>query len=108
MSGTNLLAFGEEPSVVANAKDFGLTPLEKQVLGLVLAGYTSKESAQRTGVSEHRLRQHLRDIIAKLRVANRFELVLFALHHHLTDPIQIFPRVTEKRLSQTPRPKQAD
>jgi DNA-binding CsgD family transcriptional regulator len=87
-----------------NGKKFSLTPLEKQLIALVLAGCTSKESACRIGVSEHSVRQHLRDIIAKLGVSNRLELVLFALHRHLIDPVQISPFVTEVRLSQTRPP----
>jgi len=97
------MAIARQLSVRANGKDHGLTPLEKQVIALVLAGYTSKESGQKIGVSEHVVRQNLRDIFAKFGVSNRFELVLFALHHDLVDPIQISPRATERRLSQTPR-----
>lgn len=90
-------------SVGANGKDLGLTPLEKQVIALVVAGYTTKESRQKIGVGERVVRQNLRDIIAKLGVSNRFELVLFALDHDLVNPIQMSPRATERRLSQTPR-----
>lgn len=102
-----------EPSIARqrfiepNGKNFSLTPLEKQIVALVLAGYTSKESGQRIGVSEHSVRQHLRDIIAKLGVSNRLELVLFVLHHHLIDPVQISPCVTEVRLSRTLPPRKA-
>jgi DNA-binding CsgD family transcriptional regulator len=74
------MAIPRQLSVGANGKDHGLTPLEKQVIALVLAGYTSKESGQKIGVSEHVVRQNLRDIISKLGVSNRFELVLFALY----------------------------
>ena len=72
-----------------NGKDFSLPPLEKQIIALVLACYTSKESAQRIGVSQSTVRHHLRGIIGKLGVANRLELVLLALHFHLIGPLQI-------------------
>jgi len=97
------MAIARQLSVRANGKDHGLTPLEKQVIASVLAGYTSKESGQKIGVSDHVVRQNLRDIISKLGVSNRFELVLFALHYHLVDPIPISPRATKRRLSQAPR-----
>ena len=99
------MSIARQLSVGTNRKDFHLSPLEKQVVALALAGYTSKESAHRIGLGEHSLRQHLRNIMGKLGISNRFELVLFVLHHHLTHPIQIPPRVTEKRLSKTPRLK---
>lgn len=88
-------------SMGANGKDFDLTPFEKQVIALIFSGYTSKESGQRIGVSEQSVRQHLRDIMGKLEVSTRLELVLFAFHYHVIDPVQISPQVTEKRLRQT-------
>lgn len=72
--------------VEAQGKDFCLTPIEKGIIGLVLAGYSDKECAQDLGITEDGLGQHVGDIIAKLGVANRLELALFALFHHLTDP----------------------
>ena len=78
-----------QQTVGGNEKGFGLTCLEKQIIALLLAGYTDKESGRKLGVTEHRVSQCVDDIIAKLRVANRFELILFALHHHMTCPIQI-------------------
>jgi len=71
-----------------NGKNFCLSPLEKQIIALVLAGYTSKESGQRIGVSASTVRHHLRGIIAKLGVANRLELVLLARHLDLVGPLQ--------------------
>lgn len=85
----SVMAIARDLSVGANGNDHGLTPLEKTIIALVLAGYTSKETGQRIGISGHRARQNLGNIIAKLGVSNRFELVLFALHNHLVDPIQI-------------------
>ena len=78
--------------VEAKMKDFGLTPLEKQIIALVLAGYTTKESGQQIGVSGYSVRQHLRRVMAKLGVTNRLELVLFALHYDLIDLVQKSPR----------------
>lgn len=82
--------------------DLHLTPLEKQVIALALAGFSSKETAQRIGVSDLQIRKLLRDITAKLGVSNQLELVLFALHHQLITPIQIIPRLAEETLGQAP------
>jgi len=72
-------------SVHASRKDFGLTPLEKQVIALTVSGYSGKESSKRIGISESAFRLHLKGICGKLRVSNQFELILFALYHKLID-----------------------
>jgi len=70
----------------AHGTDFGLSPRERQVIALLVAGYTCKESGRKIGIREPTVRKRLRDLITKLGVANRLELVLFALHHRLVDP----------------------
>ena len=83
-----------EPSIARqrvvepNEDNLGLTALEKEIVALVVAGYTSKESGEMIGVSQRSLRHHIASIMAKLGVGNRLELVLFALHNNLIDPIQ--------------------
>jgi DNA-binding CsgD family transcriptional regulator len=69
----------------ANMKDSSLIPLEKQVIALTVAGYSSEESARIIGISESALRQRLTGICNKLNVSNQFELILFALHHRLVE-----------------------
>jgi DNA-binding CsgD family transcriptional regulator len=82
----------EEPlSVASSRKDFGLIPLEKQVIALTVAGYSSEESAKRIGISDAALRLHLTSICNKLRVSNQFELILFALYHQLIDTYEVSP-----------------
>jgi DNA-binding CsgD family transcriptional regulator len=76
-----------------NRKDFGLIPLEKQVIALAVAGYSSAESATIIGISEPAIRLHLTGICGKLRVTNQFELILFALHHQLIDTLEISPPI---------------
>ena len=59
----------EEPLFVASRrKDFALIPLEIHVIALIVAGYTSEESTQRLGISEHILQQHRLNIFNKLKV----------------------------------------
>jgi DNA-binding CsgD family transcriptional regulator len=68
-----------------NRKDFGLIPLEKQVIAFAVAGYSNAESTRSIGISEPAIRQPLAGLFDKLRVSNQFELILFALHYHLID-----------------------
>ena len=66
-------------------QDFGLTALERQVILLVAAGYTNNDLAQKLGISENTAQCHLRDVLDKLGVANRLELVLRAIDEGLTE-----------------------
>ena len=65
--------------------DFGLTPREREVLGLIVAGYTNKDLAKKLSISEQTAKHHLTNIFDKLGVSNRLELVLFAIDHQLID-----------------------
>jgi len=63
--------------------DFGLTRREKEVIALIVGGYTNKDLARKLGISEHTAKHHLTNIFDKLGVSNRLELVLFAIDHRL-------------------------
>jgi len=79
-------------SRAVDENDYGLSPLELQVIALVAAGFTRKESARRIGVSEYTFQQQLKNLLGKLRVSNPLELVLFALNHQLIGKIRIPPQ----------------
>jgi len=66
-------------------KQFGLTPRELEVVGVILAGYSNNDIATKFAISEKTVKHHLTNIFDKLGVSNRLELALFALHHHLVD-----------------------
>jgi DNA-binding CsgD family transcriptional regulator len=82
---------GRFPDKVNNRKDFGLIPLEKQVISLVVAGYSSAESAEILGISEPTVKLHLASLCDRLRVSNELELILFALHHQLIETHETSP-----------------
>jgi DNA-binding CsgD family transcriptional regulator len=86
---------GKQFSGESNKKDFGLSPLEKQLIALIAAGYSSKETGQEIGVSARTVCNLLRRIFTKLQVTNRLELVLFVAFHHLLDTAQTPPPVPE-------------
>ncbi len=69
----------------AAVRDFGLTSREKEVIALIVAGYTNKDLARKLNISEHTAKHHLTNVFDKLGVSNRLELVLFAVDHQLTN-----------------------
>jgi two-component system, NarL family, nitrate/nitrite response regulator NarL len=66
-------------------KQFGLTPRELEIIGVILGGYSNNDIANRFTISEKTVKHHLTNIFDKLGVSNRLELALFALHHNLAE-----------------------
>jgi DNA-binding NarL/FixJ family response regulator len=64
-------------------RNFGLSSREREVIGLIVAGYTNKDLARELGISENTAKHHLTNIFDKLGVSNRLELVLYAVDHGL-------------------------
>ena len=60
-----------------------LTRREHQVALAVLEGASNKEIAQKLGVGEQTVKNHLSAIFDKLGVSSRLELALYAVHHRL-------------------------
>lgn len=58
-----------------------LTPRERSVVAAVLEGSTNKVIADKLGLQEQTVKNHLSSIFDKLGVANRLELALFAIEH---------------------------
>jgi two-component system, NarL family, nitrate/nitrite response regulator NarL len=64
---------------------FGLTPRERQVLSLVVAGYANKEIARQCTVSEETIKHHLTRMFDKVGAANRLELAMVATQSGLVE-----------------------
>jgi two-component system, NarL family, response regulator LiaR len=62
-----------------------LTPREREVLRLLIAGRTNPEIADRLSLGRTTVATHVSNILAKLRVATRTEAVALALEHKLLD-----------------------
>ncbi|MFN0069933.1 MAG: response regulator [Chloroflexota bacterium] len=60
-----------------------LTAREREVLELLVAGASNKEIAQKLVVSENTTKYHLKNILQKLHLHNRAQVVAFALRHGL-------------------------
>ena len=56
-----------------------LTPREREVLQLLTQGNTNKEIANTLCISENTVKNHLKNILAKLHLQNRVQAVAFAL-----------------------------
>jgi len=64
-----------------------LTDREQEVLVLLTEGVTSNKGlADRLFVSENTVKYHLRNILQKLHVNNRAQVIAYALRHGLVDP----------------------
>ncbi len=74
-------------SVRAEGSGGPITDREREVLDLLVQGVTSnRELARRLVVSENTVKYHLRNILSKLHLHNRAEVVAYALRHGLVDP----------------------
>jgi DNA-binding NarL/FixJ family response regulator len=77
-----------EPTAPAAASDpETLTAREREVLELMVEGVTSnRKLAKRLGLSENTVKFHVRNILDKLRLHNRAEVVGYALRHGIVEP----------------------
>jgi DNA-binding NarL/FixJ family response regulator len=74
------------PSVPAVDGPQSLTEREREVLDLLVQGVTTnRELAERLVVSENTVKYHLRNILDKLHVQNRAQVVAYAVRHGLVD-----------------------
>jgi DNA-binding NarL/FixJ family response regulator len=63
-----------------------LTEREQKVLELLIQGVTSnRDLADRLVVSENTIKYHLRNILDKLHVQNRAQVVAYAMRHGMVD-----------------------
>jgi DNA-binding NarL/FixJ family response regulator len=60
-----------------------LTPRENEVLKLVAKGYTYKEIADKLVISTKTVQNHVQNILTKLRLRKRYELMRYAIQKGL-------------------------
>ncbi len=65
-----------------------LTPKESLIVSCVTQGMKNKEIATRVGTTEQVVKNYLRKVYDKLGVADRLELALYCLNHHIVDGIK--------------------
>jgi NarL family two-component system response regulator LiaR len=72
-------------SAKATAPGHDLTPREREVLVLMVKGFSNAAIADRLFVSRSTAKAHVSSILAKLGVTSRTEAVAVAVQHHLVD-----------------------
>lgn len=77
---------GEFRRLAASGSDStqGLSPREREVVGLVARGHTYKAVADELFISPKTVENHVRNIMAKLHLSRRHELVRWAVDHGIT------------------------
>jgi DNA-binding NarL/FixJ family response regulator len=68
-----------------------LTPKETLIVSCVTQGMKNKEIALRVGTTEQVVKNYLRKVYDKLGVADRLELALYCLSHHVVDNAKVPP-----------------
>lgn len=68
-----------------DAKAESLTPRETELLREVARGLTNREVAQTLGLSEHTVKNHLKNILQKLHLDNRVQLTRYAYERGWVD-----------------------
>jgi DNA-binding NarL/FixJ family response regulator len=71
-----------------------LTPKESLIVSCVTQGMKNKEIALRVGTTEQVVKNYLRKVYDKLGVADRLELALYCLNHHIVDNTKVPPLPT--------------
>jgi DNA-binding NarL/FixJ family response regulator len=76
-----------EAAAPARPEEESLTAREREVLELMVEGVTSnRKLAKRLGLSENTVKFHVRNILDKLRLHDRAQVVGYALRHGMVDP----------------------
>ncbi len=91
--GHNLRPSGARPKVQ-------LTPKETLIVSCVTQGMKNKEIAVRVGTTEQVVKNYLRKVYDKLGVADRLELALYCLSHHVVDGVKPPPIPLAAEISQ--------
>jgi DNA-binding NarL/FixJ family response regulator len=78
-----------------------LTPKETLIVSCVTQGMKNKEIALRVGTTEQVVKNYLRKVYDKLGVADRLELALYCLNHHVVDNTKVPPLPMSPSVSPT-------
>lgn len=60
------------------AEGKGMSDRQQEVLDLVAQGLTNQEAAERLYISENTVKYHMKNILGKLQMKNRFQVIAWA------------------------------
>jgi DNA-binding NarL/FixJ family response regulator len=66
--------------------DDGLTPLESEIVKLIAEAYANRQFAETLSVSEKTVESHRANVLSKLGMRDRVELVRYAIKRRLVEP----------------------
>jgi DNA-binding NarL/FixJ family response regulator len=73
----------DSPHGVQSANRVNLTARERQVLELLVGGYSNREIARRLGIEERTVKAHIAKLLRKVGVPNRISLTMYTIHKSL-------------------------
>ena len=65
------------------AESINLTEREKEILKCIIKGYTNPQIAKKFNIAVATVKAHVSAIIKKFQVANRIEVVAFAIKNNI-------------------------
>ncbi len=74
-----------EPDPEKKREDTPLTPREVEVLRLIAQGYTNRQIAESLDLSVRTVESHRANVMGKLGLHTRVQLVRYAAEHHLIE-----------------------
>jgi two-component system nitrate/nitrite response regulator NarL len=81
MAGRLLHCFRTEQAPTDDPSPALLTGREREILALVASGDTNKQIAERLVISENTVKNHIKNILEKLKLDNRVQLAAYAVRH---------------------------
>lgn len=76
----------ERSSQVEEAQEKTLTPRQMQILTLVAQGHTYQQVAKTIGLSERTIKYHMAEILERLHLQNRSQVIAYAARMHMIRP----------------------
>jgi DNA-binding NarL/FixJ family response regulator len=76
------------PAETLTPEPLPLTPAEEKVFWEVIQGYTNKQIGDRLFVSPRTVQTHLSNILSKLELENRSQLIRYAFEHGYRPPVE--------------------
>jgi len=83
----HLFRSGETSGSTGDADPSVLTPRERELIMRVAAGETNRQIAEKLMIAENTVKNHIKNILDKLRLQNRVQLTVYAIRHGLTENV---------------------